>query len=164
MTLTATIGRVFGWLDDLIDLAMPAIRGMLVLLIGATAWLGMDRSPPFKVLSVDHPPPVVAPGGPLFMRASVWRDTERACSVRVVSRMHFSDGARLELPQRQFTAAELLDQERRTPGRVSVAMELPDWAPAGPGHVYVTRYYECNITHRLFPIVTGNTWGFFVQR
>ena len=164
MTVTARVGRVFGWLDDLIDLAMPAIRGMLVLLIGATVWLGMDRTPPFKVLSVDHPPPVVVPGGLLMMKASVWRDADRSCSVRVISRMHFSDGARLELPAREFTALELREQEARTPGRVAVAMEVPEWAPAGPGVVSVSRYYECNITHRIFPIVSPNTWAFSVQR
>jgi hypothetical protein len=164
MTVTATVGRVFGWLDDLIDLAMPAIRGMLVLLIGATVWLGMDRTPPFKVLSVDHPPPVVVPGGLLMMKASVWRDADRSCSVRVISRMHFADGARLELPTREFTALELREQEARTPGRVAVAMEVPEWAPAGPGVVSVSRYYECNITHRIFPIVSPNTWAFSVQR
>lgn len=164
MTLTATIVRVFGWLDDLIDLAMPAIRGMVVLLLGATFWLAADRSPPFKLLSVDHPSPVVAPGGTLFMRASVWRDADRSCSLRAVSRVHFSDGSRMDLPVRDFSAQELKAQEARTPGRVSVAMVVPDWAPTGASYISTTRYYQCNITHRVFPILSENTWAFSVQR
>lgn len=164
MTAAHAVGRAFRLFDQGIDLAMPAIRGMLVLLIGATAWLAMDRAPPFRVIAVDHPPPVVAPGGPLFMRAAVWRDVDRMCSARVISRMHFSDGARLEMPLREYTAQELREQESRTPGRIAVALEVPDWAPAGPGSVSVSRYYQCNITHRAFPIQVHNTWTFVVHR
>lgn len=164
MTLTSAVGRAFGWLDDLIDLAMPAIRGMVVLLLGATAWLAADRVPPFRLLSVDYPPPVVAPGGTLFMKASVWRDADRSCSLRAVSRVHFSDGSRMDLPVREFAAQELKMQEARTPGRVSVALVVPDWAPTGAAYISTTRYYQCNITHRLFPILSANTWAFSVQR
>lgn len=168
MTLTAALGRgagqVFVLLDKALEACMPAVKGMLVLLLGGTAWLGTDREPPFRLLALDQPPPVVAPGGALVMRAAVWRDVDRDCSMRAVSRIHFSDGSRLDLPTRDFTAQELRAQESRSPGRVAVALEIPAWAPVGPAYIDTTRYYQCNITHQRFPILSQNTWAFRVAR
>ena len=164
MTITSAVVRVFRWFDDLIDAAMPAIRGMVVIMLGATLWLAADRETPFRVIGIDQPPPIVAPGGVVIIRADVWRDVDRSCSMKGISRMHFSDGTRFDLPVREFSAQELREQEARTPGRISVATMVPTWAPAGPAFVSSSRYYQCNITHLVLPILSQNNWAFTVQR
>lgn len=154
MSTDAMPVRAARWLDALLLACMPAVYGLLVLMVGATAWLALDREPPFVLIAFDEPPPRVQAGGVVTIRAAVRREVWRGCSVTLTNRMHFAGGARWDMGERRFSAEELADQERRTPGRLAVVNDVPAWAPPGPAVLVSTRYYACgnNPTHWFAPI------------
>jgi hypothetical protein len=151
--------------DDLLLAIWPGLRGILATLVVGTVFLAFDRAPPFAVLLPDYPPPVVAPGGAVVLRANVRRDIDRNCAATMYRRMHFAEGRR-ELPTEYFSAAEIAIQEVRTPGRMAPAIDIPGWAPEGRGDLIATLHYRCgsNPWHMIWPIEVVTTMPFIVQR
>ena len=145
--------QLFRWLDSLIEASLPAIRGMLVLLLGATVWLALDRAPPFAVLQPEYPAPTVLPGASVTLRAYVRRDTERNCACTMERFILYADGRRQDLEPRQYTPNAIADMEAVSPGRMAPVVEVPAWAPPGRATLHTTLYYRCNVTHDLRPIV-----------
>ena len=153
MMLLAKTVTLFDRADQLLKAMQPAIRGMLLLMLGATLWLALDRSPPFAMLQPEYPPPTVQPGQDVALRANVRRDVERNCSATMDRFVHFVDGRRQDLPQRRYTAQAIADMEAVSPGRMAPVISVPDWAPPGRATLHTTLYYRCNVTHDFKPIV-----------
>ena len=138
--------------DSALESMWPALVGMVVLLLAATAWLALDRAPPFAVTGLPYPPPTVRPGEEVALRATVYRDMTRECSADMERRILFSDVRRIDITPAHFTAREIALQEARSPGRMAPVISVPIWAPIGRADLITTLRYRCNVTHDLVPI------------
>lgn len=151
--------------DRLLLAVMPGVKLILLVLVLGTLWLATDRAPPFEVLKPDYPPPVVAPGEHVVLRADVRRNISRDCSAVMSRHIHFSDARRIELPTAEFSASELASQELRSPGRMAPVVLVPLWAPDGRADLIATIRYRCgrNPWHWPFPIEVFASLPFIVQ-
>lgn len=135
---------------------------ILVVSIGQVVWWALDRSPPFRVDSYTIAP--VRQGDTVVLDAKVWRDIDRGCSVTLSNNLYDSTGARhvIEPPMR-FTPGDIAALERKTPGRMSRKIQLPDVVPAGPASIVSSMSYECNpLQEILRPIYVQAEYGFDV--
>jgi hypothetical protein len=151
--------------DRLLLAVLPGVKMILLVLVLGTLWLATDRAPPFALLKSEYPPPVVAPGAYVALRADVRRDIERDCSAVMSRHIHFADARRVELPVAQFSAHELAAQELRAPGRMAPVVLVPAWAPDGRADMIATLRYRCgrNPWHWPFPIEVVISLPFIVQ-
>jgi hypothetical protein len=140
-------GRLGMWLKLISTCsALALLTAGLVLLFG-------NRAPPFKI--VEFEPASAQACGEAVLRARVWRDPDRDCSV-VLSRSFLdSRGQRFDnITARTHISADTLDAlENATPGRMAPVVKMPCGAAEGPGIVITPRDYSCNrVQAWLWPI------------
>lgn len=157
------MGRAVKWLHRIDDVLLrlswvPSI----VLLIALVLVLiqAADRKPPFQILSVE--PASAKAGEVVTIRARVWRDKTRNCSV-VMSRSVFdAESVRWDYPVARFTD-ELIDRmELATPSELRVSVMVPPSAVVGEAHLVSVLEYRCNRVHSIWPIEVTTVMPFAV--
>lgn len=135
---------------------------LLLATVISVAVFAADRDAPFAVLSVE--PAFAKPGDVVMLRARVYRDSSRECSA-VFSRYVFdASGARHDDPSSpaSASAAMIEGMEKRSPGRLTLALTVPDKAAPGPATLVSSLEYRCNKIHRLWPIEVTTEMPFTV--
>ncbi|TDR95663.1 hypothetical protein [Enterovirga rhinocerotis] len=137
---------------------MPVIVGLMmraaptIALVGVGAATGVwvpDRAPPVNTLSAVALNPAVAPGETLRIRYEI--EQLRSCAT-IIDRVLFDgDGVRYNLADLAYAAA---------PGPIgrdgyTVALPIPRTFAAGPSAYRIVIRYECNVLHKLWPIIRG---------
>lgn len=126
------------------------------------AW-ATDRKPPFKVVSVD--PAIGSPGKPVLLVVHVWRDARRRCRANFTRHLYDHDGYRHDLEGLQRASPEMIaDLERRTPGLMLLAVNVPDSIEPGRVELVTDLAYECNPLHAIWPIEVESRVAFEVVR
>lgn len=129
----------------------PFWRGSVFLSLGAVglatgSWVA-DRTPPTVVLSATQIGQVV-PGGQLRVRYIVER--YRSCAFTVDRVLFDGKEVRLDLPDLTWKAAPgPLGRDEYT-----VLVDIPDDFAPGPSIYRTVISYECNVLHKLWPIIT----------
>lgn len=144
--MTRQIGRLFyGWQD------VSLLQGLVLLVIGGvSAIVGLwvqDTSPPIAPMSVTPVQSIVAPGETLRIRYDVER--YRSCASRIDRILLDSDKIRFTLEDLDYAAA---------PGPLGrdtfiTDVPIPRGFSQGPAVYRVITRYECNLLHRVWPIV-----------
>lgn len=141
------MSKVNNWMHRLLVVPMLVLIAFVIELV---IW-GIDRNPPFEILSVE--PAMAAPGQAVRLTAKVRRDVERNCNVQYTR--HLYDGANfrhdLEGVQR-MNAAGLRALDARTPGMLQLTVRVPTNAAPGSASLVTTLDYECNPLHAMWPI------------
>lgn len=126
------------------------------LLVASMLGAGMmmaDTEPPFRMLSYTVNSP--RPGELLRVNAQVERQLDRGCSVRFGRYILDSTGTRMDvLDATQMTAAAVRGLDAVAPGRLSLAVRVPDHAAPGKAHLVTPLAYTCNAWHAIRPIET----------
>jgi hypothetical protein len=135
---------------------------ILAISIGQVIWWALDRSPPFRVDGYTIAP--VRQGGTVRIDAHVTRDVARGCSVTLSNSLYDATGARHVIePSIKFSPGDLAALERKTPGRMSRNLPLPDGVAVGPASLVSSMAYECNpLQEMLRPIYVQAEFGFEV--
>lgn len=149
-TMTAALARA-----AIIPLVLMLVSGAQVL------WWMFDRSPPFKVLSVE--PSAVRAGETVALIADVYRDTARRCDSTISRYILDAKGFRHDIGSSSFFPAESIDLlERRSPRRLMVRLNTPGDLPPGKSELVSSLLYVCNPVHRIYPIVVMTSLPFEV--
>ena len=119
-----------------------------------------NRAPPFKVLSVE--PATVRPGDYVRIHASVWRDQNRQCSAEYSRYMFDRDGLRYDMGSSFASVAMIAAMEAKTPGRLSVAAQVPASIVPGRASIQTVLNYACNPAQQFFPIEVLTEMPFYV--
>lgn len=125
------------------------VVAQITLVVGLVMLLGyaLDREPPFRVLSVE--PAAAYPGDMVTIRAHVWRDMDRDCSVSW-SRFLFAPGVgRVDIASATAGASLVRRLERLDPGRLTITIQVPPTATAGQATLATELDYACNKFHSL---------------
>ncbi len=89
----------------------------------------------------------------MVIEAKVKRDPSRNCSASWTRYIIDSTHTRIELMGTQYTtAAAITAMENASPGRLRIAVELPESVTPGPARLMATTEYVCNPLQRLHPI------------
>lgn len=113
-------------------------------------WL-VDTRPPFKLL--EYSAGYAEPGGVMVIEAKVKRDPARNCSASWTRYIIDSTQTRVELMGIQYsTASAIAAMEQASPGRLRIAVEIPETVSPGPARIMATTEYVCNPLQRLHPI------------
>lgn len=154
--MTRQIERLFyGWRD------VSLIQGLVLLVIGGISGvLGLwvqDTSPPLASLQVAPVQKIVAPGETLKIRYEVER--YRSCASRIDRILLDSERIRFTLEDLDYAAA---------PGPLGrdtfvTDVPIPRAFSQGPAIYRVISRYECNLLHRLWPIVLTRDIAFEVR-
>ena len=119
-----------------------------------------DRAPPYKILESE--PMEVVRGQTGVFKAKVWRDPGRTCSADFSRFIFDSTGARHDLGNSMATAKMIADMEKRTPGHLTLAIEMPPGLAPGPASMITTLHYKCNKVHSIWPIEVTTSLPFTV--
>jgi hypothetical protein len=141
--MTEAIDR---WLQRWMWLANLTILLSFVII----ATYAADRVAPYKI--IESEPLEVVKGQTATFKAKVWRDPSRACSADFSRFIFDSFGARHDLGNSMATAAMINAMEKKTPGRLVLAIEIPPGVAPGPATMITTLHYRCNKVHALWPI------------
>jgi hypothetical protein len=144
------------WSERWLWLARTVILLSLLIVIG----YAMDRRVPFRVDATDYAEG--QRGSHVVLKADVWRDVSRHCSAEFARYVFDAAGARFDLGNSIATDAMIRDMERRQPGRLVVAIDIPEAAAVGPARMVTTLQYRCNKVHSLWPIETTTEIPFTV--
>lgn len=124
----------------------------LSIFLGAVvmAVYAFDREPPFTLLSVE--PAIALPGHFVKITAKVHRDTSRNCTASFSRYIH--DGAQTRFfSDASFASDAMIDtMEKKYPGKLMIAIRIPDEAVPGPAQIETILRYQCNKVHALWPI------------
>jgi hypothetical protein len=113
-------------------------------------WM-VDRAPPFRLVSYEVPP--AKRGGVASVTAVVERDTSRGCSASFSRYLFDSRGFRYALGNEESMTAEMIARmNARAPGRLQVAVPLPEAMAPGPARYVTDLRYVCNPSHFFRPI------------
>lgn len=125
------------------------------------AWQAVaDRSPPYKVLSVE--PAVARPGDIVRITARVWRDMSRKCNAEFSRYMYDRDGMRFDLGHSTASWELIAGLEREYPGVLKVAVQVPLTMLPGRARVQTSLAYACNPAQALWPIEVTSDLPFTV--
>ena len=139
--LNSTMRRWF-WLPAVILMIAGAQMG---------AWLA-DREPPFVVIRTE--PSIAKRGEEITLRADVRRDVHRNCSAKFARYVFDADGFRRDLEGEHVASAEFINAlEKRSPGKLQVAIKLSQALPLGQSLLVTDLRYRCNPLHEVWPIV-----------
>lgn len=118
-------------------------RAGIIVVLMWIASMSLDRAPPFKLLSAWASQP--RPGGVLVVRAKVWRDLDRECSVTFSRYLFDRFNSRHEVfgPQ-VMTPQGLRDMDAEAPGELNIQVPVPLAFPAGPAKLTTILEYRCN--------------------
>lgn len=120
--------------------------------LGIAYW-AFDRKLPFELRGYSIT--AVPRGGLAVLEAQVVRDTKRNCAATFNRYILDSAGTRFDLTGVQYSTAAAIKQiEHSSPGRLRVAVEVPDNASVGPAKVVTAVEYICNPSQRIFPLDT----------
>lgn len=134
---------VYKWLRYWRWLPRAGLTVVLLWVLG----MAVDRSPPFKLLSAWASQP--KPGGVLVVRAKVWRDLDRECSVSFSRYLFDKVGARHEASGPQMmTPKALRNMDALAPGELNLQVPIPINFPAGPAALTTVLEYRCNALQR----------------
>jgi hypothetical protein len=134
---------------------------LLILSALGAATLVLDDQPPFKMIAYTTQP--VKPGGVLRVEALVKRDMTRPCSVVFSRHIFDSVGTRHDISAATpMTVVALQGLEKATPGRLVLAVKLPDHIALGKAQLVTPLVYQCNAWHSLKPIEETMTMTFEV--
>lgn len=135
---------------------------IILVSIGQVVIWSVDRSPPFRVLSYQVGP--VHQGGVISIKADVWRDTKRDCSVVLSNNLYDSAGTRYVIePPVSFPAGAIAEIEKKTPGRMIRKIQLPEGVAIGPASIVSTMSYACNSLQEIInPILVKEEFVFDV--
>jgi hypothetical protein len=151
---------VASWLDSLADRFLWAAKGLLAVSVGVAIYYAADRAPPFAVLSVE--PAEALPGQSITIYASVRRDVARNCSADMSRYIFDASGTRFDLGTSFFTAEVIRAMEKHSPGRLTIAINVPASAKPGPANMTSVLLYRCNRVHNLYPIEVTASFPFRV--
>ena len=133
---------------------------VIILSFVIIATYAADRAPPYKVLDVE--PMEVVRGQTAIFKAKVWRDPGRICSAEFSRFIFDATGARHDLGNSMATAKMIADMERRSPGRLTLSIEMPPALAPGPATMVTTLHYKCNKVHAIWPIEVTTSLPFTV--
>lgn len=114
------------------------------------AVLLLDRNPPFEVTDVY--PSSARPGEFVTIQARVHRDSDRHCDAEFSRYLFDSSGTRFDLGQSLASASFIAALEAKSPGLLTVTVQVPSAAQPGLASLDTVLEYRCNITHSWWPI------------
>jgi hypothetical protein len=123
----------------------PFVIVLIISSILSWAWWSAQRNVPFKVLSVE--PAFGKPGDRIIIKAHVWRDMTRPCSLTLTRIIFDSAGTPFVILSGAYFDSETIKNiERDSPGILYVPIKIPE--DAQPGHARITApmAYTCNRT------------------
>lgn len=148
------------WLDRLAVRFIWAAKALIVVSLLIAAYYAADRKPPFSVLSVE--PASAMPGELVTIRAAVRRDANRRCSAEMSRYIFDGQNIRFDIGQSWFTSDVILEMEQRSPGALSVTIQVPANAKPGQARLDSVLLYRCNRVHNLYPIEVTTSMPFTV--
>ena len=111
----------------------------------------IDRDPTFKITSVE--PQFGIAGAPVVLTAGVQRDISRRCDANLTRYLVDNTGARWEIDGPvHLSYWAILSAQKRSPGHITVALNIPSDAAPGPATLISSVENHCNPLHRLWPI------------
>ena len=111
-----------------------------------------DSAPPFAVLGLERLERV-QPGHTVRISAYVLRDVKRGCAATMRRSVFDSGGYRYDIGgEIYFSAASIEAMEQRSPGRLTVAFDVPGGVLPGPAVLQSQLEYACNPLQVLWPI------------
>ena len=152
---------VIRWADEFMHRARTVAYTVLVVCALMFAWQALaNRSPPFKVLSVE--PATARPGDYVRIYASVWRDPYRQCSADISRSLYDRDGLRFDLGASYFSWAAIAAMENSSPGRLAISVQVPAAMLPGRANIQTSLSYACNPAQKIFPIDVTTDMPFHV--
>lgn len=149
------------WLDDVARRFMWVAYSLIAASLVSVGWFAADRVPPFVLLGVE--PAAASAGEVIIIRARVWRDASRDCSVSFTRYIYDSRGVRFDGAELAKASDAMIDtMERRDPGRLTVAIVVPAAAAPGPATLQTVLWYACNKVHHIWPIYVTTDMAFTV--
>jgi hypothetical protein len=133
----------------------------IVLGLLAVAWMAMDRAPPFRVL--PSPAQYVDRGEFATFSVQVERQVHRWCSAEYARYIFAADGARYDIGTGYASPEMIADMERRHPGRLIIAVQIPETMVSGPARLSTELQYQCNKVHAIWPIRVRTEIPFIVR-
>ena len=123
-------------------------RAGIVEVLAWVAFMSFDRDPPFKLLSAWASQP--RPGGVLVVRAKVFRDLDRECSVTFSRYLFDRFNTRHEVYGPQvMTPRGLRDMDAEAPGELNLQVPIPVAFPPGKAKLTTILEYRCNLLQDL---------------
>lgn len=144
------------WLDCLADKYRWVAHIFLWLGVASFAWLISDRDPPFDVVRVY--PAEARAGEYVFIEADVQRDMTRLCSVDYSRRLYDSNGTRFPVESGSMDEDSIRELEQRSPGKLRIAVRLPEVMATGHAVLETNREYTCNKAHKWAPIKSRSVY------
>lgn len=144
------MAKVANWMVRTMPLAVMLMTLSLfswVLLLG---YWSLDRELPSKVLSYNSI--YASPGMYFRIDGRVQRSLHRECSVEGSYVFFDAQNARHHLKDFSLSAAMIAENERKTPGKFAVPLQMPESAAYGTGELLVSTEGACNSLQKIFPI------------
>jgi hypothetical protein len=125
----------------------------IVLIVQSTYWIWFDDEAPLTYNSSQFI--AGGPGQPANIVFNVTRS--RFCDGRVYRWLEDSTGNRYYLPTVYLDSEQLAELERKSPGKITVTVDIPHNFAEGVGKYVAQTEYMCNPLQKYFPIKTTGT-------